>query len=82
MRKYALDQSVGHQNGTKFSIVLLPLFQWRHLPSKLVINMRDFEPPAKLVTCAGDAGNAAAKQRWLVVNGIELSFAFYFQENS
>jgi hypothetical protein len=43
--------------------------------------MRDFEPPAKLVTCAEDAGNAATKQRWLV-DGIELSFAFYFQENS
>jgi hypothetical protein len=44
--------------------------------------MRDFEPPAKLVTSAGDAGNAVAKQRWLVVDGIELSYAFYFQENS
>jgi hypothetical protein len=44
--------------------------------------MRDFEPPAKLVTCAGDAVNAATKHRWLVVDGIELSFAFYFQENS
>jgi hypothetical protein len=30
----------------------------------------------------GEAGNATAKQRWLVVDGIELSFAFYFQENS
>jgi hypothetical protein len=35
--------------------------------------MRDFERPAKLVTCVGDAGNAATKQRWLVVDGIELS---------
>jgi hypothetical protein len=33
------------------------------------------------VTYAGDDGNAGSKQRWLVIYGIELSFALHFQEN-
>jgi hypothetical protein len=35
----------------------------------------------RVSTCAGDAGNAGPRQRWLVVDGIELLLAFYFVEN-
>jgi hypothetical protein len=42
--------------------------------------MRDFEPPAKFITCAGDAGMLDQK-KMAVLEGIELLFAFYFVEN-
>jgi hypothetical protein len=64
------------------SPILLPLFPWRHLPSKLVIKYAGFLTSLQIGHKRGRCWERCSKTKMAGCWWNWLSFAFYFQENS